>query len=175
MSVIVVTGLSGVGKTTASDFAAEHGYLTVSVGETVRREYDASGTESLAEFNTRMHAEHGRDYFTRLALERLRRNHDLENYSGIVVDSIHTAAARRALSETIGSATVVWIHSPIPDRLQRLQRRERSVVNRRALFRRDLRELNYGLASFAAPFGHNVCIANDAGLKQFREDVQPVL
>ncbi len=175
MTTIVVTGLSGVGKTTATRLAAESGYLTVSVGEAVRQEYPASEAESIAEFNTRMHAEHGGDYFTRLALDRLLGRHTVEDHAGVVVDSINTVASRRAVSEALGPMTVVWIHSPVADRLQRLRRRDGSTTTRPGFLRRDLRELNYGLASFAAPLGHDVHIANDAGLEEFRRDIRTVL
>lgn len=175
MSTLVVTGLSGVGKTTATRLAAEAGYLTVSVGDIVREEYDSSKTESIAEFNTRIHTERGDDYFIRLAIERLYQRHDVDEHVGVVIDSIQTVAARRAVSSALGPIKIVWIHSPVADRIQRLRQRDVNPLARRALLQRDLRELNYGLASFATPFGHDVCVANDTTLEAFTRDIRAVL
>jgi Dephospho-CoA kinase len=175
VSTIVVTGLSGVGKTTATRFAAERGYLTISVGDIVREEYDPSKTESIAEFNTRIHTEHGDDYFTQLAIERLYQRHDVNEHDDVVIDSIQTVAARQAVSSALGPITIVWIHSPVADRVQRLRQRDMNPLTHEELLQRDLRELNYGLASFATPFGHDVCVTNDTTLEEFTRDIRAVL
>jgi dephospho-CoA kinase len=169
MPVTIATGLSGVGKTTATRIAADCDYYTASVGDVVRREYRTSGedAESIGEFNTRMHAECGRDHFVRGAVETLRR-HGVGDGADVVVDGVHT-------TEAFGRATLVWIHAPVGDRLRRVRRRDGESVTERDLLRRDLRELRYGLADFATPFGHDARLDNDAGIERFEADVRALL
>jgi dephospho-CoA kinase len=79
------------------------------------------------------------------------------------------------LREAFGRATLVWIHAPVGDRLRRVRRRDGESVTERDLLRRDLRELRYGLADFATPFGHDARLDNDAGIERFEADVRALL
>lgn len=159
MRTYAIAGLSGAGKTTVLRAAGDRGCATASVGDVVRESYRQQGfSGSVGEFVTTVHRRHGRDWFARRAAERLR---DREPPSAAaVVDGVHSRASVRALRETLGPVGGVWVDAPGPVRLRRLRGREDGIAGPEALLRRDLRELNAGLAALARPLGHDYHLDN---------------
>lgn len=169
MQAYTLSGLSGVGKTTAGSYAERMGYLTVSVGETVRQAYDeCDGDGSIGAFVERTHETAGRAWFTREAVETL--NHRLadreETPDGVVIEGVNSMASVRVVQAEFRRPRIVWIHAPLSMRLRRLRRRDGRRTSS-SLLKRDLRELNSGLDKLAAPFGHDYCVRNTGAHSAF--------
>ncbi|MFB6128093.1 MAG: AAA family ATPase [Halolamina sp.] len=176
MKAFALSGLAGVGKTTATEVAAEEGYPTVSVGDVVREEYDRCAPEaSVGEFVVEMHAAEGVDCFARRAVAAVRERRTVADgvAPGVVVEGVHSVPSVRALREAFGSVTVVWIRAAFERRLDRLRDRD-GGQDAAALLRRDLRELNCGLSALARPLGHDVLVENDGSLDAYRSRLREV-
>jgi dephospho-CoA kinase len=165
----IIAGLPGAGKTTAKQYAEQLGYTGVSLGETVREAYEICGREeSIAEFVLRTHETNGRAAFARQGVTTLKRhvaNRDGEP-SGVVVEGVHSPASVSTIREMLGETSVVWIVTPGSVRLERLRQREDGYATV-DLLRRDLRELNSGMAELAAPLGHDCCVRNGGSRRSF--------
>lgn len=171
----IVTGLSGSGKTTARRYAERCGYATVSLGDVVRRAYeDRGGDESTAAFVLRTHETAGRAQFAREAVATLdERLAGDDTPTGVVVEGVHSTAAASVVRERFGDTPIVWIQAPQSLRLRRLCRRDNGHSTR-ALFRRDLRELDSGLADIASPLGHDRHVRNDHTQETFERRLDAV-
>jgi cytidylate kinase len=173
----VLSGLSGSGKTTARDHAERLGYLAVSVGDVVRRRYEATDPDvPVGEFVLRIHERESRAAFARDAVAALeRRVTDRERPpTGVVAEGVHSPAAVGVVRRRFGPTPVVWIRASPSRRLDRCRHRDgnRSAAE---LLRRDLRELNSGLAALAAPTGHAHRVDNDGSRAQFRRRLELIL
>lgn len=176
MRSYIVAGLPGAGKTTAKQHAERLGYIAVSLGETVRREYRSRDRdESTAEFVLQTHEAVGRAEYARegvAELERRLADRDDEP-SGVVVEGVHSQASVQTIRKRLGETSVVWVLTPQLVRLRRLRQREDGYTSA-DLLQRDLRELNSGLADLAAPLGHDYCVRNNGSRSSFERRLDAV-
>ncbi len=158
-------------------YTEQLGYVTVSLGEIVQREYKQHGKpeESVAEFVLRTHNDTGLEQFAREAVADLNRqlSDRTDDPTGVVVEGIHSKLSAQAIEKAFGATEVVFVHAAVPTRLRRLRERD-GTCPEAELLRRDLRELNSGLAALTAPLEHEFHVRNDGSIDDFERQLDMI-
>jgi dephospho-CoA kinase len=158
-------------------YTEQLGYVTVSLGEIVRRAYEQRGRpdESVAEFVVRTHAGTGLEQFAREAVADLNQqlSDRTDDPSGVVVEGIHSKPSARVVKETFGATDIVFIHAALSIRLRRLRKRD-GACPEAELLNRDLRELNSGLGALTIPQEHEFYVCNNGALNEFERQLDVI-
>ena len=156
--LILITGMTGSGKTTLARYAEEHGYSIVTMGDVIRDLAKERGLEptprNLGLVAKYIRREEGDAAVARRCIERLRR----EEGARVVVDGIRSLKEVDAFMEAHSDISLVAIHASPKTRFLRLKRRGRSDDPKdwKAFSERDRRELSFGVGSAIAMAGQMI-------------------
>lgn len=167
--LILITGMTGSGKTTLARYAEEHGYRVVTMGDVIRDLAKERGLEptprNLGLVAEDIRREEGDASVARRCIEKLRR----EEEARVVVDGIRSLKEVDAFREAHSNISLVAVHTSPKTRFLRLKRRGRSDDPKdwKAFSERDRRELSFGVGSAIAMAEH--MIVNEGSLPELKK------
>jgi len=171
--LILVTGMTGSGKTTLCGIMRESGLRLVTMGDVIRELARRQGVEAtpenLGRLATEIRAE-GADAVAVRCIEMLRKMpEDLT-----VVDGIRSLAEIDAFKNSF-DVVLVAVHASPLSRFKRLTKRGRSddPVTWEEFRERDVRELGFGIGDAIAMA--DVMIINDDGFDQLRASFEGLM
>ena len=166
--LILITGMTGSGKTTLASYAKEHGYRVTTMGDVIRDLARERGLEptprNLGLVAKGIRREGGDAAVAERCIEKLRR----EDAARVVVDGIRSMEEVKAFRDAFSDILLLAVHSSPRTRFLRLKRRGRSDDPRSLedFSRRDRRELGFGVGSTIALADH--MIVNEDSLQELK-------
>ncbi|MFP3951361.1 MAG: AAA family ATPase [Candidatus Bathyarchaeia archaeon] len=172
--VILITGMPGSGKTTASNLMKEKGYQTITMGDVIRGIADARGIEptqtNLGELAEEIRKKRGDAAVAEECFKLIEKAHS----ERIAIDGIRSLDEVEAFRRVF-RARLVAVHSRPKIRFNRLRNRGRGddPDTWRKFTERDRRELEFGIGSAIALADH--MLVNEDGIKSLREKFDDIM
>ena len=168
LQLILITGMTGSGKTTLARYSEKHGYVVVTMGDVIRDLAKERGLEptphNLGLVAKDIRREEGEAAVARRCIEKLRR----EEEARVAVDGVRSLKEVYAFREAYSDISLVAVHASPHTRFLRLKNRGRSDDPKdwEALSERDRRELGFGVGSAIAMADH--MIVNEGSLPELK-------
>ncbi len=151
--IVCLTGMPGAGKSTVASFLKDKGFVTITMGDTVREEAKRQGLEltdtNLGRLMLKLRQDLGQGAVAHLVVQKLERDGNSGN--NIVIDGIRSIPEVEVLKK-VGHVKLLAIHASQDTRFRHLKERRRSDAPTDAIefVGRDKRELSVGISEAIA-------------------------
>ena len=168
VSLVLIAGLPGAGKTTVAKILAEKGVPVLSMGDAMREEARRQGRpddiDSMRGFMVQLRKERSEVVVAELVIQKLRE----VNAPLVIIDGIRSEEELEAFRRVAGKMLLVLVESDLQRRFQRLSKRGRPDDPKKVedLRRRDDTELTVGLEKLMSREGTR--ITNDGDLASLK-------
>ena len=169
VSLVLIAGLPGAGKTTIAKIFAEKGVPVLSMGDAMREEARRQGRpddiDSMRKFMVQLRKERGEAVVAELVIQKLRG----VNAPLVVIDGLRSEEELEAFRRVAGKMLLVLVESDLQRRFRRLSKRGRPDDPKKVedLRRRDGTELTVGLEKLMSREGTR--ITNDGDLASLKK------
>lgn len=175
MIVIGLVGMPGSGKSEASNFLKQQGFVVVEMGDVLREEakkrYGTVSSETLQKLMFELRKTGGKDVVARLCAQNIKS----QNNSRIIISGIRCIEEVIFFRDFFGKFSVVAIHAPPKLRFSRLKQRGREddPQDFESFYRRDIKELEVGIGTVISLADY--MIVNDGTKEELKEKVASLI